>query len=181
VSKQELVSWLQSQIADQKRVDTTTSGVSSSFESSYNVPLSSHGHGLSDVQLILPGDAKKLRKQTKQLFLDRGISSSFWVFSRLTDLGLAFDANARIKSAIQGGMSLLAVDVPVSVFHAMTTNSSWIVEDDQWKSILAEFPPQNSAYAAQIREAVIKRKLDDHQAMLLFAVKEERIQLLSLV
>lgn len=73
VSRQELVGWLQSQIAEQKRVDTSSSGASSSFDSSQGLLPNKDIPGPSDVQLMLPGDAKKQRKQTKQLFLDRGI------------------------------------------------------------------------------------------------------------
>lgn len=99
---------------------------------------------------------------------------------KLTVFGSAFDAGARVKSAIQGGMPMLAVDVPTSVFDAMTRSSSWISDEDQWRSILAEFPTQHSAYANQVREAVVKRKSDGHYFILLFGVKEERIHLLNL-
>jgi eukaryotic translation initiation factor 2-alpha kinase 4 len=75
LSKQELVPWLQHQILEQKRIDQSTSGVAGFVES---VPSSatvtkdlSSG---SDVHLLLPGDTnlKKQRKQTKQIFLERG-------------------------------------------------------------------------------------------------------------
>jgi translation initiation factor 2-alpha kinase 4 len=78
-------------------------------------------------------------------------------------------------------MPLLGIDVPTPVFDAMTTNTLWMTEEDQWKTILAEFPTQSSAYAHQIREAVIKRKSDGHRFIFLFAVKEDRTQLLTLV
>jgi eukaryotic translation initiation factor 2-alpha kinase 4 len=183
VSRQELVGWLQSQIAEQKRIDTSNSGAPSSFESSQGLLPNKDVPSTSDVQLMLPGDAKKQRKQTKQLFLDRGV----YLFiarvaaMKLTILGLAFDAGARVKSAIQSGMPLLAIDVPTPVFDAMTRSSSWITEEDQWRSILTEFPTQHSAYANQLREAVLKRKSDGHHFILLFGVKEERVHLLNLL
>jgi hypothetical protein len=72
VSRQELVPWLQQQITEQKRVDATTSGVSLASDPSQAISQSKELPTSSDVQLILPGDAKKQRKQTKQIFLDRG-------------------------------------------------------------------------------------------------------------
>lgn len=75
VSRQELVPWLQNQIAEQKRIDIATSGapvVSHSIHSIQHPPAS--GKDTSDLQLLLPTDAKKQRKQVKQLFLDRGKS-----------------------------------------------------------------------------------------------------------
>jgi hypothetical protein len=73
VSKQELVGWLQQQIAEQKRIDLSTSGVSISTEgAASNITSKEMVPPSSDVQLVLPGDTKKQRKQVKQLFLDRG-------------------------------------------------------------------------------------------------------------
>jgi hypothetical protein len=72
VSRQDLVTWLQQQIAEQKRIDATTSGVAASSDLAQSAILSKELPTSSDVQLILPGDAKKQRKQTKQIFLDRG-------------------------------------------------------------------------------------------------------------
>ena len=74
VSRQELVSNLQQQITEQKRVDLSTSGVSvhSDVFQSQNVTLNKDTPNRLDVQLLLPGDTKKQRKQVKQIFLDRG-------------------------------------------------------------------------------------------------------------
>lgn len=75
---------------------------------------------------------------------------------------------------------MLAVDVPVTVFEEMTKSSHWIIDEDAWKPILASFPPQHTAYGNQIREAVTRRKLDGHKFLLLFAVREERVFLITL-
>jgi translation initiation factor 2-alpha kinase 4 len=79
VSRQELVGWLQQQIAEQKRRDMSTYGSSvvpaDPSSSSLLLPSKDVSSHLSDVQLVLSGDtgdAKKQRKQIKHLFLDRG-------------------------------------------------------------------------------------------------------------
>jgi hypothetical protein len=75
VSRQELVGWLQQQIAEQKRADLATSAAPSISEVGGGGSLPSKDVSISpDIQLVLPGDAKKHRKQVKQLFLDRGLS-----------------------------------------------------------------------------------------------------------
>jgi translation initiation factor 2-alpha kinase 4 len=72
VSRQDLVGWLQHQIAEQKRVDLATSG-SSAYPEVLVVPVpSKDSSSTPEVQLILPVDAKKQRKQVKQILLDRG-------------------------------------------------------------------------------------------------------------
>jgi eukaryotic translation initiation factor 2-alpha kinase 4 len=74
VSRQELVSHLHQQLAEQKRLDMTTSGTAIQPEVSalQNVVPNKDVASTSDVQLVLPGDTKKQRKQVKQIFLDRG-------------------------------------------------------------------------------------------------------------
>jgi translation initiation factor 2-alpha kinase 4 len=71
VSKPELVPWLQEQLAEQKRIDAETSGTA--ILSHSQGPARSKSSGpMPDVQLLLPGDARKQRKQTKQIFLEKG-------------------------------------------------------------------------------------------------------------
>jgi len=71
VSRQELVGWLQQQIAEQKRADLATSSAPIVAENIGVLPPKEVSIS-PDVQLILPIDTKKQRKQVKQLFLDRG-------------------------------------------------------------------------------------------------------------
>jgi translation initiation factor 2-alpha kinase 4 len=72
VSRPELVPWLQEQIVEQKRIDAETSGTVLSH--SQSPARSKSSDPMPDVQLILPGDARKQRKQTKQIFLEKGES-----------------------------------------------------------------------------------------------------------
>lgn len=78
------------------------------------------------------------------------------------------------------GMPSIAIDVPPLVFEEMTKHTNWLTDEDAWKIIVCSFPPQHSAYANQIREAVLRRKADGHKFILLIAVREERPFLLTL-
>ena len=67
------MSWLHQQIAEQKRIDSSTSGTIG-YPSA--IPASVSGKDTSgggDVQLLLPVDTKKQRKQVKQILLDKGM------------------------------------------------------------------------------------------------------------
>jgi hypothetical protein len=88
VSRQDLVSWLQQQIADQKRVDQSTSGVDSAIDILPNSASTKDALSNSDIHLVLPGDTKKQRKQTKQMFLDRGelLLSCLFAWVQATDV-----------------------------------------------------------------------------------------------
>ncbi|KAG6888787.1 hypothetical protein C0992_007517 [Termitomyces sp. T32_za158] len=164
LTRQELVGWLQHEIAEQKRIDLATSGAPIMSDSG-SQPLPSKDVSItSNVQLLLPpADMKKQRKYVKQLFYDR-----------------AFETGAELRSAFQTGLPILAVDVPPAVFEDMTGNSTWIIEEESWKSIISMFPNSQTAYAHQVREAILKRRAEGHRFMLLFAVREERVQLLNL-
>ena len=73
-------------------------------------------------------------------------------------------------------MPIFAVDVPPNIFDALVRTSAWVTDDDAWRSILAGYPTANNVYLHQLREAAAKRK----GYILLYALREERVQLLAL-
>ncbi|TFK23737.1 other/PEK/GCN2 protein kinase [Coprinopsis marcescibilis] len=162
LSRSELASWLQYHIAEQKRIDVTTYGTANTMESIPSASISKDISVSSDVQLILPADVKKQRKQVKHMLEDR-----------------AYETSKKVKTSVQNGMPTVAVDVPPAVFDTMCKSSNWLTDEDAWKALVAAFPPGHTAYAHQIRESISKHKADGHVYVLLFAVKEERIQLLT--
>ena len=86
----------------------------------------------------------------------------------------------QLKTAMQSGnMPMVAVDVPPATFEAMTKNDLWVTDDDAWRSVASGFPTQHTAYASQIRECIARKKNDGIGFVILFAVKEERVALLS--
>lgn len=56
-------------------MDISTSGIPIQSDSHVSSAILSikDAPGSTDVQLLLPGDTKKQRKQVKQIFLDRGM------------------------------------------------------------------------------------------------------------
>lgn len=93
---------------------------------------------------------------------------------------LAFEVGVQIKEAATSGIPMLAVDVPATVFDEMTKSPNWVTDEEAWKAILALFPPQHASYAGQIRDATARRKADGHKYLLFFAVREERVVLITL-
>ncbi|KAG1849257.1 kinase-like domain-containing protein [Suillus subluteus] len=162
VSRQDLVGWLQHQIAEQKRVDLATSG-SSAYPDTLVVPVPSKDASAPEVHLILPVDTKKQKKHVKQMLLDR-----------------AYERAGHLKTAVQNGLPMLAVDVPNAVFDTLMKNASWITDEETWKGITASMPTVHMAYAQQIREAAAKRKAEGFPYLLFYATREERMQILTL-
>ncbi|KAJ3758340.1 kinase-like domain-containing protein [Lentinula raphanica] len=189
VSKSDLIGWLQHEIGEQKRIDTTTACTPASSRHGV-LSISQIGRsntavppGSSDVQLCLPQETKKQRRQVKQMFLDRGmISFSYTVF--LWDLPEqlvpAYDVSSDLKATFQSpnGMPVVAVDISSSLFDALTRNASWLNDEEVWKSLVGEF--SSSGYAQQVHEAVAKKKSEGNSWVLLVGVKEERAGLLNL-
>ncbi|KAF9527861.1 other/PEK/GCN2 protein kinase [Crepidotus variabilis] len=167
LSRQELVGWLHSQIAEQKRIDATTTGVANALsEVSVDTgALAKEPSGMTDVQLVLP-DTKKRGKQVKQIFTEK-----------------AYEKASAIKGALQANMPVLAVDVTQAHFEAMLRTPAWISDEESWKAMAASYPnpPGYSGYHQSIREAVQKRKSEGNVYVLLFAVREDKGQLLALV
>ncbi|THH28609.1 hypothetical protein EUX98_g5583 [Antrodiella citrinella] len=164
VSRQELVPFLHQQLVEQRRVDTSLSGVSAIIEGPLSTVASKEAAAPEDIHLVLPADAKKQRKHTKQMFLDR-----------------TFDFGVEFKSAVtQSGMPIIGVDVPPAIFEEMSKNTNWITDEEAWKSLQAAFPTSYISYAQQVRETVIKRKMDGVKFVVLFAVREGRASLLQL-
>ena len=84
---------------------------------------------------------------------------------------------------MRSGLRTLAIDVPIQTFEAMAKNAAWTREEDHdaWKSVLTSFPPQQTAYANQIRDAIARRRDEGCKFILLFAVRGERVCLLDLL
>lgn len=178
VSRLELVGWLQHEIAEQKRIDVATSGAPI-ISDSITLPTKDASVS-SDVQMLLPTDVKRHRKHSKQIFLDRGKSADLFDEFPLIVLTAAFATGAEIKSSFQTGLPTLAVDISDLSFESMTKNSNWITDEGSWKTLLSTFEVHHTAYAHQIREAAAKRKVEGHRYILLYAVREERVQLITL-
>lgn len=68
VMRKDIIPWLQQQINDQKRIDASTSGV----DTDQNILASKTAPASSNIQLLLPPDTKKQRKNTKQLLEGKG-------------------------------------------------------------------------------------------------------------
>ncbi|KZT71101.1 Serine/threonine-protein kinase [Daedalea quercina L-15889] len=163
VARHELVPFLQQHLLEQKKIDATISGVPAVAENSPLTNGPKEPTSRSDVQLVLPSDTKKRPKHTKQMFLDR-----------------AFEAALEVKDAASSGMPTLAIDVPASVFDDLSKNASWVIDEEAWKAIIAALPAQYVTYANQIRDTVSRKKEDGQKYLLLFAVKDERVSLLTL-
>lgn len=92
----------------------------------------------------------------------------------------AYERGAHLKAAMTSGIPMLAIDVPSAVFDILVRSSNWIQDEDAWKTIVASMPALQTAYALQLREAVAKRKAEGHPFVILYATREERIQILGL-
>jgi eukaryotic translation initiation factor 2-alpha kinase 4 len=182
VSRPELVPWLQDQIIEQKRIDAETSGTAILSEHSQGSARFKSSGPMPDVQLVLPGDTRKQRKQTKQIFLEKGEKlADIEPFSTLISYATtAFEAHLRVCSAVQSGIPVIAVDTPVNVFDALCKSSSWVADDETWKTMVSSFPLSSTGYALQIREAFSRRHAEGHRFILLFAVRDERMHLCAL-
>ena len=138
---------------------------------------------MPDVQLLLPGDTRKQRKQTKQIFLEKG--KGCLVDGNLPDVRslfsrIAFEMGLRVCSAVRSGIPVIAIDTPANVFDLLCQSSSWVTDDETWKTVASSFSLSSTGYAPQIREAISRRQAEGHRFVLLFSVRDERVHLFAL-
>jgi eukaryotic translation initiation factor 2-alpha kinase 4 len=186
VSRSELVPWLQEQIAEQKRIDAETSGIVIQSEHSQGPARSKWSGSTPDVQLVLPGDTRKQRKQTKQIFLEKGEGPACRQRLRFSGRsltffpGIAFEMGLQVYSAAQSGIPVIAIDTPANVFDILCQSSSWVTDDETWRTVASSFTLSSTGYAPQIREAISRRHAEGHPFVLLFSVRDERVHLFAL-
>ncbi|CDO76045.1 hypothetical protein BN946_scf184959.g3 [Trametes cinnabarina] len=162
VAPNELVSFLQQQIAEQKRIDATTSGAASTLENPQAQAVAEKPSITGDTLVVLPGDIKKQRKATKTVMLNK-----------------AHDHSQALKNALPG-LRTIAIDVPTTVFEEMIKNMSWLSNEEALRTIATGLPAQYGNYAHQIRDAVQRQKTDGQRFVLLYGIRQERIALLTL-
>jgi translation initiation factor 2-alpha kinase 4 len=94
----------------------------------------------------------------------------------------AFEAAEEIKKIFlnQTGMPTVVVDVAPVVFETMIKNTVWLTDDDAWKALCGLFPPQHASYPQSIRDAISNKRSEGYRYILLFSMREERMQLLHL-
>jgi hypothetical protein len=94
--------------------------------------------------------------------------------------GIAFEMGLQVCSAVRSGIPVIAIDTPANVFDILCQSSSWVTDDETWKTVASSFPLSSTGYAPQIREAISRRQAEGHRFVLLFAVRDERVHLFAL-
>ncbi|CAE6423470.1 unnamed protein product [Rhizoctonia solani] len=116
------------------------------------------------IHVLVPGEGhRKQRKQSKNIFLEK-----------------AQELQNAVRQACSSGIQILAVDVPAPAFNAMTAGTSWLSDDDAWKTVLTAFPKEQTAHAMHVREEFLTKKAQGHKLLMLLSVRDERAFLFSL-
>jgi eukaryotic translation initiation factor 2-alpha kinase 4 len=87
---------------------------------------------------------------------------------------------SRVCSAVRSGIPVIAIDTPANVFDLLCQSSSWVTDEEAWKSVASSFTLSSTGYALHIREAISRQQAEGHRFVLLFALRDERVHLLAL-
>ena len=98
--------------------------------------------------------------------------------STLTHL-LAHDHSLAVKNSLHNARTI-AVDVPTAVFDEMAKNANWLTSEEALRTIAAGLAAQYGNYAYQIRDTILRQKMDGQRYVLLYGIRQERIALLTL-
>lgn len=134
--------------------------------------------------MLVPGEGhRKQRKQSKNIFLEKGMAWSRFSYPVVLvnpTTHIAQDLQNSVRQASTSGIQVLAADVPPTAFNAMTASLAWITDDDAWKAVLTAFPKDQSSHAAQVRGEFVKKKAQGHKLLLLLSVRDDRTFLFTL-
>lgn len=161
-----MVPFLQSQIAEQRKIDVATSTSTGATAQA----LTKEPTAGEDLQLVLLQDAnRKVKKPPK------GVKDAMNpAKEKASDLVYGFSNS--LRQSFQQGLPIVAVDIPALAFNAMINdaNAGWLTNDESWKAVLAAMPHIPNARAAAIKESVLKKKEEGKRHVLLFHVHDER-------
>ncbi|KAH7340654.1 kinase-like domain-containing protein [Rhizoctonia solani] len=159
VARNDLVPWLEHHLAEQRKAEVIEGTVPSGTE-----PALREAHQNS-IHVLVPGEGhRKQRKQSKNIFLEK-----------------AQELQNAVRETASTGIQILAVDVPAPAFNAMTSGTSWLSDDDVWKTtVLTAFPKDQTAHAMHVREEFIAKKAEGHKLLLLLSVRDDRAFLFTL-
>ncbi|CAE6484348.1 unnamed protein product [Rhizoctonia solani] len=159
VARNDLVPWLEHHLAEQRKAEAIEGTVPSGTE-----PTLREAHQNS-IHVLVPGEGhRKQRKQSKNIFLEK-----------------AQELQNAVREATSTGIQILAVDVPAPAFNAMTAGTSWLSDDDVWKTtVLTAFPKDQTAHATHVREELVAKKAEGHKLLLLLSVRDDRAFLFTL-
>lgn len=167
MTRHELVPFLLSQLAEQRKIDLdpSSSGVLSSPVTVMNPPPPNE-----DVQLVLLQDAhRKVKKPPK------GVKDALNpAKEKISDLVYSFSDS--LRQCFHHGLPIIAVDIPPAAFSVMISDAEagWLTNDEAWRNVLATMPQIPSGRAVAIKEALLKKKEEGKRHVLLFHVQDER-------
>ncbi|GJJ13244.1 hypothetical protein Clacol_007495 [Clathrus columnatus] len=174
VSRTELVPFLLSQIAEQRKIDVASSSSNSghSFVSTTAKEQTSN----DDVQLVLLQDAhRKVKKPPK------GVKDAMNpAKEKASDQVTSF--NQSLRQSFNQGLPIVAADIPAGAFNAMISdaNATWLANEEAWKMVLMAMPEIAPGRASAIRDAVAKKKEEGRRQLILFNLTDERAFIFNL-
>ncbi|OCF54570.1 PEK/GCN2 protein kinase [Kwoniella mangroviensis CBS 10435] len=152
VSRHDLCNHLRIAISDQRRIDASYASAEGSIPSAQAAAMSVEPKQAEvDIKLLLPPEpmsskgtkgrpVRKFRHGTKSVYYEKASDFALQTHSTLPILG---------------------VDLPLSMLCQMTFDTSWISDDETWRSLLTKegISTGDRRYAETVRDAVKERKM----------------------
>lgn len=177
VAVTELSDYLRNAIVEQRRVDSSyADGLPSQQKDTMARPgaateTPNNRASEAEIKLVLPPEpltsrpvkgkpVRKHRHVTKSVYYDK-----------------ATDFSASVKSSLP----VIGVDLSAEMLSAMTLETTWVRDDDAWRSIThPQLPTSERRYADQVRDAVREHQSTTGGPVWLFSVREARGFLLQI-
>ncbi|KAG8986074.1 hypothetical protein FRB94_003136, partial [Tulasnella sp. JGI-2019a] len=167
VAPLDLVPWLTSQIADQKRLDQTTAGsagatLSSSVSTSNQTVSRDTVNTGPDVQVVMSGDVhgKKFQKHKQKMqFAEK-----------------AYAVESDIRQSVSSGLPVISVELSGKALEILTASNGWVTSDAALKALLSDHREDlPHATVHTLRDLLLKKRTEEGTSEPLFKKRSEEL------
>lgn len=87
-----------------------------------------------------------------------------------------YEKTHEFSESVKSSLPIIAVDLPSTFLSQASRQTTWILDDENWKSLLADLETGERQYADTVREGVRKLVKDEKVRMFwLFGLREDRV------
>lgn len=173
VAVTELSDYLRSAITEQRRIDSSyADGLPLQQKDVLSKAPSEVASKLdAEIKLVLPPEPLTSRPvKGKPVRKHRHVTKAVY-----------YDKADDFATSVKSSLPVIGVDLSAEMLSAMTLETAWVRDDEQWRAIThPQLPTSERRYADQVREAVREHAATTGGPVWLFSVREARGFLLQI-
>ncbi|ORX40873.1 kinase-like domain-containing protein [Kockovaella imperatae] len=168
VLRAELCVYLRLAIAEQRRIDATYASAEGSMPSLQAAALAVDTRSSDiDIRLVLPPEPNSAKgTKGRPVRKHRHVTKTVY-----------YDKASEFAESTRSTLPIVGVDLAPSILAQMALESSWLSDEEAWRTLLAPFSTADRRYVESIRDAIvdIKSKSEGDGWLWLFGVRDNKV------